>query len=212
MKMAGVILCGGRSARMGMPKAILPFGPETLLARVVRIVSTVAAPIVVVAAAGQDMADLHAEVRVVRDRHAGRGPLEGMLAGLSAVADESAAAFVTSCDVPLLVPAFVDRMASLLGDCDVAVPFIDGFHHPLSAFYRPTVIPHVEALLAADRLRPVYLYDCVPTRLVTADELRDVDPTLASLRNVNRPEDYLAALAEAGFAAPAEVLRAIGPR
>jgi len=56
----------------------------------------------------------------------------------------------------------------------------------------------------------VYLYERVKTRLVTADELREVDPALATLRNINRPEDYLAALVEAGFAAPAEVLRSLG--
>jgi molybdenum cofactor guanylyltransferase len=208
--MTGVILCGGRSTRMGMPKAMLPFGQETLLARVVRLMSSVAAKVVVVAAASQELPDLGANVRVVRDRRKGRGPLEGMLAGLAAIADQSSSAFVTSCDVPLLVPAFVERMASLLRDNDIAVPYIDGLHHPLSAFYRPSVILHIEALLAAERMRPVYLYERVPTRLVTAAELRDVDPTLLSLRNVNRPDDYLAALAEAGFTAPAEVLRAMG--
>ena len=37
-------------------------------------------------------------------------------------------------------------------------------------------------------------------------ELRNVDPELASLRNLNRPEDYLQALATAGFAPDPEVL------
>jgi molybdopterin-guanine dinucleotide biosynthesis protein A len=208
--MGAVILCGGQSSRMGVSKAMLPFGTESLLARAVRIVSSVAAPVVVVAAAGQELPEVPEDVRVVRDRRPGRGPLEGMLAGLAAIGDDSAATFVTSCDVPLLVPAFIERMASLLGDNDIAVPCIDGLHHPLAAFYRPRVIPHIEALLAADRLRPVYLYQRVPTALVTADELRDVDPRLASLRNVNRPEDYLSALAEAGFEAPPELLRALG--
>ena len=50
MKVGGVILCGGRSSRMGRPKALLPFGEETLLTRMVRILSGVVDPIVVVAA------------------------------------------------------------------------------------------------------------------------------------------------------------------
>ena len=45
-------------------------------------------------------------------------------------------------------------MADLLGTHDAAVPWIDGFYHPLAAVYRATVIPNIEALLAADRLRP----------------------------------------------------------
>ena len=33
---AAIVLCGGRSSRMGTPKALLPFGPELMLQRVVR--------------------------------------------------------------------------------------------------------------------------------------------------------------------------------
>ncbi|MGZ6054814.1 MAG: molybdenum cofactor guanylyltransferase, partial [Isosphaeraceae bacterium] len=53
-----VILCGGESRRMGQPKAWLPFGPERMLQRVVRLVSTVTGPIVVVAAPGQELPSL----------------------------------------------------------------------------------------------------------------------------------------------------------
>jgi molybdopterin-guanine dinucleotide biosynthesis protein A len=65
-----------------------------------------------------------------------------------------------------------------------------------------SVRPHVEALLAADRLRAAFLFERVRTRELEADELLDVDPGLRSLANLNNPADYLAALAEAGFAAP----------
>jgi molybdopterin-guanine dinucleotide biosynthesis protein A len=89
-----------------------------------------------------------------------------------------------------------------LGDADVAVPRAEGFLHPLSAVYRASVLPHVEALLAADRLRPIDLFERVRTRELSAEELRDVDPGLVSLRNLNEPADYLTALAEAGFGVP----------
>ena len=36
----GVVLCGGRSRRMGFAKALLPFGDETMLQRIVRILSS----------------------------------------------------------------------------------------------------------------------------------------------------------------------------
>ena len=75
---------------------------------------------------------------------------------------------MTSCDVPLLVPGFVERMLELLGDHDIAVMEIDGFPHPLSAVYRRAVLPQVESLLAQDRLRPVFLFDAVRTRRVSA--------------------------------------------
>jgi molybdopterin-guanine dinucleotide biosynthesis protein A len=77
-----------------------------------------------------------------------------------------------------------------------AVPRAGGFLHPLAAVYRASVLPAVSDLLAADRLRPVFLFDAVPTRVVGPDELADVDPHLHSLRNLNTPEEYAAALAE----------------
>ena len=54
-------------------------------------------------------------------------------------------------------------------------------------------------MLAANQLRVLDLLDRVRTRRVLPDELRDVDPELQSLRNLNTPTDYQAALAAAGY-------------
>jgi len=190
----GIVLCGGKSTRMGVPKATLPFGPETMVQRVIRLLGTKVSPIVAVAAADQTLPQLPAGVIVARDEREARGPLEGLRAGLRALPESVEAAYVTSCDVPLLVPAFVEHMLDLLGDHDIAVMEIDGFTHPLSAVYRRSVLPHVESLLAQDRLRPVFLFDAVQTRRVSPDEMRTVDPDLSTLRNLNTREDYEAAL------------------
>ena len=109
---AGIVLCGGKSTRMGTSKALLPFGPETMLQRVVRLLGRVVTPIVVVAAADQELPELPADVIVTRDEREGRGPLEGLRAGLKALTDAVDAAYVTSCDVPLLVPGFVGRCST----------------------------------------------------------------------------------------------------
>ncbi len=194
----GIVLAGGRSTRMGTPKAWLPFGPETMLQRVVRLLSEVVDSVVVVAAAGQELPALPAPVRVTRDEREGRGPLEGLRAGLKALPEGCDAAYATSCDVPLLVPDFVRQMFRLATGFDVAVMDIDGFTHPLSAVYRPTTLPRIEALLAADRLRPLFLFEAVRTRRVSPAEMT-ADPALRTLRNLNTPEDYEQALAEAGL-------------
>jgi len=202
VRRAGIVLCGGLSTRMKTSKALLPFGPETMLQRVVRLLSAVVSPIVVVGAAEQPLPDLPTDVIVTRDEQRGRGPLEGLRAGLKALPETAAIAYVTSCDVPLLVPDFARRMIDLLGDYDIAVMEVDGFPHPLSAVYRRSTLPHVEALLAQDRLRPVFLFDAVRTRRVQPAEMRSVDPHLLTLRNLNNREDYLAALSVAGLTNP----------
>jgi molybdopterin-guanine dinucleotide biosynthesis protein A len=201
MGTGGIVLAGGKSSRMGTPKALLPFGGETMLQRVVRILSDLVSPIVVVAAGGQELPALPASVILTQDEREGRGPLEGLRAGLKAVPADVERAYVTSCDVPLLVPAFVTRLIELSQGHDIAVMEIDGFTHPLSAVYRRDTLPHVESLLAADRLRPVFLFDAVRTRRVQPAEMTGVDPDLRTLRNLNTPDDYRAALIDAGIGA-----------
>ena len=184
---------------MGVDKATLPFGPELMLQRVVRLLGEVVEQIVVVAAAGQELPELPDSTRIAHDRREGRGPLEGLAAGLTELDDTTEAAYATSCDVPLLVPAFVERMFDLLGDHEIAVPKEGKFHHPLAAVYRTSVLSHVEELLSANRMRPFFLFEQCDTREVTPDEWTDVDPDSRTLRNLNEREDYEAALRLAGF-------------
>lgn len=194
----GIVLAGGKSTRMGTSKALLPFGPETMLQRVVRILGSLVSPIVVVAAPDQELPLLPSGVIRTHDEREGRGPLEGIRAGLKALPEDVEAAYITSCDVPLLVPGFVSQMIDLASGYDIAVMEIDGFPHPLSAVYRRAVLPHVEELLAHDRLRPFFLFERVRTRRVTPGEIT-ADPDLRTLRNLNTREDYEKALADAGL-------------
>jgi molybdopterin-guanine dinucleotide biosynthesis protein A len=185
---------------MGQSKAWLPFGPERMLQRVVRLVATAAGPVVVVAAPGQELPPIPDAVTVVRDPISGRGPLQGLAAGLAALPESVELAYASATDVPFLEPAWIDRLHSLIGDDDLAIPFVEGYHHPLAALYRrATVLPAIQALLSADRLRPVFLMEAVRTRVVSAEELRPADPRLRTLRNLNAPEDYEQALSEAGL-------------
>ena len=196
-KVAGIILCGGQSSRMGRPKAWLPFAGEIMLPRAVRLLSDVVNPIIVVAAPDQELPPLPQEVGIVRDEEKGRGPLQKLAAGLAALRGKAEAAYLSSCDVPFLKPAFVRRLIDLLGDQHICVPRVGDYHHPLAAVYRIEVEDAVRQLLGENRLRPVFLFEKVTTRIVEAVELADVDPTFQSLRNLNTPEDYEAALREA---------------
>jgi molybdopterin-guanine dinucleotide biosynthesis protein A len=202
MRKGAIILCGGKSSRMGRDKATLPFGPERMLQRVVRLINEVVEMknMVVVAAPIQSLPELPAAVLVARDAHEFRGPLAGLATGLRAIADRVDAVYATACDVPLLVPAFVERMFESLGDFDVAVPFDGQHHHPLAAVYRPQVLAHVERLLASQRMRPRFLFDEVPTLEIPVNELRALDPQLSTLANLNYEQDYVSALTAAGFA------------
>jgi molybdopterin-guanine dinucleotide biosynthesis protein A len=196
LRLGGIVLCGGQSKRMGRPKAWLPFGGEIMLPRVVRLLREDVAPIVVVAAPEQEVPPLPPDVQIARDEERGRGPLQGLAAGLTALKGRCDAAYLSSCDVPFLRPAFVQRLVDLLGENAISVPRVGDYHHPLAAVYRLGVYETVARLLAEDRLRPFFLFEAVPTRVVEAAELADVDLDFQTLRNLNTPEEYEAALRE----------------
>ena len=88
-------------------------------------------------------------------------------------------------------------MHKRIGDAAVAMPFVGGFHQPLSAMYRRSAVAGpIAELLASDRLRPVFLIEAVRAVILDEAELRGVDSTLGTLRNLNTPEDYANAWAE----------------
>ena len=192
---------------MGMPKAELPFGNELLLERIVRLLREVdpVQLVVVVKAAGQQLPSLPAGVLVTEDRHPGRGPLEGLVGGLQALGGQVDAAYVTSCDAPLLEGAVVERLWQLLEENQIVVPTEEGRAHPLAAIYRVSVGQVADQLLAEDQRRPAFLFDRVMTRTVSVDELKEVDPDLRTFQNLNEPADYVHLLQDAGYDLPAEI-------
>jgi molybdenum cofactor guanylyltransferase len=200
---AGIVLAGGRSSRMGTPKAALEWHGSTLLRRTAGILARVAdGPVVVVRAAGQALPELPPAVEVIDDPCEGLGPVQGLAAGLAAVAGRAEIAFVCSTDLPFLHPAFARRILRAVADgADVGLPVARGYPQPLAAAYRTTLAPVAERLVREQRLRPAFLFDeCTVTRLddaaLRADPiLAALDPDLDSVLNVNEPADYEAARA-----------------
>ena len=189
---------------MGTPKAALEWHGSTLLRRTVGILARATdGPVVVVRAAGQDLPVLPPGTTVVTDPREGKGPVQGIAAGLAALAGQAEAAFVSSTDMPFLHPAFVRRVLRTVAaeGVDVCLPVARGYPQPLAAGYRTSLAATAERLVKEDRLRPAFLFDeCVVQRLddaaLTADPvLGALDPGLDSLINVNEPADYQAARA-----------------
>jgi molybdenum cofactor guanylyltransferase len=202
---AGVVLAGGRSSRMGTPKAALEWHGSTLLRRTVGILVRVTnGPVVVVRAHGQDLPALPKGILVADDPREGKGPVQGIAAGLAALRGHADAAFVSSTDMPFLHPAFIRRVLRVLCDSegtDVALPVARGFRQPLAAAYRISLAETAERLVAEDRLRPAFLFgQCTVETLDDAALRQDpvlaaLDPDLDSVMNVNTPADYQVARA-----------------
>lgn len=220
---AGVVLAGGRSTRMGRDKATLPWAGTTLLGHVLAVLgAAVDGPLVVVGAADRPpppipappdpgpvdpgAADPGTTVRtplVVADPVAGRGPLQGLATGLTAAAGAGAGrAFVASVDLPLLHREYVEAVLALLtDDVEVVLPVLHGHRQPLAAAYDTRLGARATALLAEGALRPGQLFAVSAVRepgagdLLADPALRRRDPDLDAVRGANTP-DELAVLRE----------------
>ena len=206
-----MVLAGGRSSRMGTPKACLDWHGSTLLYRTVALLRrTVAGPVVVVVGA-DDLASpllpaLPAGVTVVQDPTPGLGPLQG-IAGVSSPSAPQRASppmspFVCATDMPFLHPAFVRAVLAALTDpADVALPVARGHRQPLAAAYRVGLAGSVATLLAEGGRTPGELFARCRVTVLDDDALCSdpavtrLDPGLESLTNVNTPAEYAAARA-----------------
>ena len=214
---AGIVLAGGRSSRMGTPKAALEWHGSTLLRRTVGIIARATdGPVVVVRAPGQDLPPLPSSTGVVDDPQEGLGPVQGLAAGLATLTGQADVAFVSSTDMPFLHPAFVRRVlrAAQQDGVDVGLPVARGYPQPLAASYRVALAPLAAKLVAEERLRPAFLFEqCAVDRLdeaaLRADPvLAALDPGLDSVVNVNEPDDYQQARARP---APEVTIQRFGP-
>ena len=190
---------------MGRPKESLPIDGTTMLGRQCRtLLSCTDAVIVVGREPEQELPPLPDEVHLAHDATPGEGPLEAIVAGLRHARDALGfatrdAMLVTGCDQPFLTPATVRWLASWMDEAsDVLMPRAAGRLQPLTAVYRLTALAPAEALLRRGGRRPRELADAVPSRVLDEDRLREHDPELRFLRNLNHADDYARALRELG--------------
>lgn len=187
---SAIILAGGKSSRMGRPKALLPFGGKPLIAHIVRSLKGIFGDVVVVASPDQALPSL--PVTLVRDEVAYQGPVSGIYHGLSAA--EGSVSFVGSCDMPFLNITLINYLVAQIPEHDVVVPYWNGRYQPLFAVYRNHLAVLLRGQLERGELRPVTLLERVRTRVVDEGEVRRFDPEGLSFLNMNTPADYEAAL------------------
>ena len=199
VRAGAVVLAGGRSSRMGRPKALLEWEGRTAVEHAVAVAraGVGGGPVCVVRAPGQELP--LPDALVVDDPVAFPGPLAALTQGLEAVDGRCEAAFATGVDTPLLVPELVRVVVAALreGD-DAVVPVIGGRDQPLLAVYRVSLVPRLRQLLSSGLRGLKDLPGAAAVRTLSADELladaalAAADPELRSALNANTPDEWAA--------------------
>jgi molybdenum cofactor guanylyltransferase len=198
---SAIILAGGRSRRMGRPKAALMFGNTTILERVIAELGHDFDEILIIAAPPQSedfpierlLRTAPASVHLLRDSNAYQGPAVALARGLAAAVNEIT--FACSCDMPLLRIEVVQALYEMLNGYEAVIPEIGGKPQPLCAVYRREVGGIIEARLASGERRLTHITAGLRAHRPDDRQLRAIDPDLRSFMNVNSAEDYVRALA-----------------
>ena len=186
MSLTAIILCGGRSARMGADKASLIVGGETFLHRAIRVAGEVADEVIVVSRGSQL---IEHNARAVHDPIENLGPLAGIAAGLAA--SHTDLNLIVACDMPLIKPAVLQRLVDAIGDHDACVAVVEGHASVLCGVYRSRVAPLAKQMLDQGERRVTAFVDRINTKRVDAALLRDIDPDLETFFSCDTPEAYL---------------------
>ncbi|OBJ25662.1 molybdenum cofactor guanylyltransferase [Mycobacterium colombiense] len=185
--LAGIVLAGGESRRMGRDKATLPGpgGAATLLEYVAGVLAQRCEPVFVIAAPGQPLPAVQAQV--VRDEVRGQGPLPATGRGLRAAAEAGARyAFVCAVDMPLLSAELIDELVQLATEtnAEIVLPW-DGRSHYLAAVYSTDLAGRIDGLVAGGARSMRALIDASDAQQIVLPESR-------FLANVNTESDLLA--------------------
>jgi molybdopterin-guanine dinucleotide biosynthesis protein A len=170
----------------GQPKGLLEVGGRRIIDRQVEVLSLVADEVLLVGGEQAAYADVRG-VRLVRDRHPGKGPLAGLEAALAAAAHENV--LVIGCDLPFLDVALLERVRDAAPAAQAVVPRVAGRPQGLHARYARSALDAITARLARNELKLTELLDELAVAWLDEEALRVLDPELRGLTNVNTPED-----------------------
>lgn len=186
LAIAGAVLAGGQSRRLGQDKALLMLDGSTLLERALAILRSVAREVLVIGP--PERAALAGGARVVPDAFPGAGPLGAIATALQA--SEADRVVLVACDMPFLSASLLRYLVSCSEGYDVTIPRTQGFTEQMHAVYHRSCLSAVTEQLAAGDLKIDRFFPGVRVRYVDEPELRAIDPDLRSLWNVNTPEDW----------------------
>lgn len=191
-QVAGIILAGGQSRRMGKNKALLPLpGNEqiTFVEHLARMLVACCSEVLLVV---RDQDATHAynalpNVCVVLDKTPGHGPLMGLYSGLSEIC--SSHALVLAVDMPFIQPEMLAFLLAQPLTDRLLIPVVHAVPQVLCAIYPRSILPVIEERLQQGRRDPRSLLDATSVTYIDEARLCEIDPQLRSFININTPEE-----------------------
>lgn len=191
---AVVILAGGASRRFGPDKPLQRVGQRSMLAQVIMTALATSEEVIVVTGNPLQEARYRQEippsVALVHDKVSQKGPLIALYTGLENIRSEYAVVLPSDC--PFVKKEVILYLLRVADGRDAAIPvWPDGKIEPLHCVFRvePARRAITEALKAEmDTIREM-IQQLDRVELVPIKKIKELDPHLVSLLNINTRED-----------------------
>jgi molybdopterin-guanine dinucleotide biosynthesis protein A len=184
---SAIILCGGKSKRMGFDKASIRIGDRLLVDIISEKLSEIFEEIIFVADSKNKFKDCG--FTVIEDIIKNFGPAGGIYTGLKMVSSEYV--FVTACDMPFISKAFILYMMDLAVKKNVHGVFTKRGQRlePLCSIYSYHMLPQFESVIREGDPRLLEIIRRSMTYLIEEEDAKEYDINLDFFTNLNYPSD-----------------------
>ncbi len=196
MKIAAIVLAGGKNRRLGRSKVLEPIVGKSLIERVVERIKPLTSQIIIVTSREQLDLPVACNAEILADIYPDKGPLGGIYTGL--LASRSPQSLVVACDMPFLNTQLLSYMVELSREFDVVAPRLrEEMVEPLHSIYSRNCLGGMKTQLEGNELEVYSILNTVRVRYVDRAECQKFDPQLLSFFNINCQTDldYAAELA-----------------
>lgn len=195
IEVGGVVLAGGKSLRMGRPKAFLEFKKKPLIRHSLDLLATLCPEILIAAKEPELYAGLGA--KAVKDIHPGAGPMAGVYAGLES--SSCPWCIVLACDLPFVRRELLEGILERIQDDPARhaviplapeTPGGESLPQVLCAAYSKSCLPFLAKKIAEGKVSLKKEFVEPDACLVSWRELDPGDISAASFVNLNTPQEY----------------------
>lgn len=193
----GVILCGGKSSRMGVNKSLLKIDNFTLIERAFELMQSIFTKVLISTNDPIQYDFIHTEK--VKDFYSDFGPLSGIYSSLKSVSTEKI--FIVSVDMPFILPDLIRYLTNYKTEELITLPTSRECIQYLCGLYTIKLIPILENILESSLESRNTNKEIIKSSLSlwnfverVGAEIVDVEEKIFYMKdtffNINTPEDF----------------------
>ncbi len=180
----GIILCGGKSSRMGKNKALLKINDKYIISYVIELLQPFCSEIIL----STNTCDLDfLSYRTIKDKFENIGPIAGILSAL--LESKNNKNIILSCDTPFINRLLISELLSYLHKYDIVLPELNGYLQPMTGVFKKDIIPILNTEIQKGNYVPPRIFEKCNLKKLKVEN-RSMYYYEYLFFNINNPKDY----------------------